>query len=184
MEEQAVAKAEQRGAKGKVVARNRNGDLHMRAVRSDGWSEEERALFLDNLAATCNVDASAEAAGHNGQSAKGLRRRDIEFRAQWDDALDTGYATLEAMVLEKTQQAMSAKRPMPDDTSPSTVSCVADDVTFKDAIALLDKHRNMVIRIRQGKEAGNAVKAATAKESCTEIIERLRVLKMRLDEGE
>ena len=179
-----MAKAGQHIEKGTVVARNRNGDLHLRAVRSDGWSEEEKAQFLDNLAASCNVDASAEAAGHNGQSAKGLRRRDIEFRAQWDDALETGYATLEAMVLEKAQQAMSAKRVIPDNANANTANGFDDDITFKDAIALLDKHRAMVSRIRQGKEAGNAVKAATAKDSYNEIIVRMRVLKKRLDEGE
>lgn len=177
-------KPQKRGVKGTVLARNRNGDLHLRNVRSDGWSEEERGLFLDTLAATCNVDAAAMAAGHPKKSASALRRRDTGFRDQWDEALETGYAILEAMLLEKAQSAISAKRPMLNDAGANTDRVAGDDITIRDAIALLDKHRAMVIRIRQGKEAGNATKAATAKESCAELMKRMRALKKRLDEGE
>jgi hypothetical protein len=183
VKEQAMDEQE-KGKKGKVLARNRNGDLHLRDVRSDGWSEEERGLFLDMLAATCNVDASAKAAGHKVQSAAGLRRRDAGFRDQWDDALDTGYALLEAMVLEKMQAAMAATRPVAGKSGASMARIVIEDITIKDAMALLDKHRGMVTRIRQGKDGRHAAKTASAKDSYNEIVERLCVLKKRLDSGE
>lgn len=176
-----------KGGNGKndiLLAHNRNGDLHMRKVRSDGWSEEERGLFLDMLAATCNVDMSAKAAGHIEQSASALRRRDAGFREQWDEALETGYARLEAKMLEKTQAAMSAERPVRDQAQAGAAYVAADDITIKDAMALLDRHRSMVSRIRQGKDSGYAAKTASAKDSYKEIVKRLQVLKKRLGEGE
>lgn len=173
-----------KGKKGMALAHNRNGDLHRRNVRSDGWSEEERGVFLDYLAATCNVDASAKAAGHSAQSATALRRRDAGFRDQWDEALDTGYALLEAMVLEKTKAAMAATRPVAGKSGAGAARVVIEDITIKDAMALLDKHRAMVSRIRQGSDGNYASKTASAKDSYKEIVERLRVLKKRLGTGE
>jgi hypothetical protein len=170
--------------KGMVLAHNRNGDLHMRHVRSDGWSEEERGVFLDYLAATCNVDASAKAAGHSPQSAASLRRRDAGFRDQWDDALDTGYALLEAMVLRKVQAAMAETRPVAGKSRASAARIVLDDITIQDAMALLDKHHKMVSRIRRGSDGSYAARTASAKDSYKEIVERLRVLKKRMEAGE
>jgi hypothetical protein len=175
---------QEKGKKDMVLARNRNGDLHMRQVRSDGWTEEQRALFLDTLAATCNVDASAAAAGHEPRSAKGLRRRDAGFAAAWDDALDTGYAVLEAMVLENAQRVVAAHRPAAAGGNAVAMVPAADDMTIRDAIALLDKHRAAVIRIRQGRNPETASRAASAKDSFMEIVNRMQVLKQRLDEEE
>lgn len=165
--------------RGKVLAKNRNGDLHLRNVRSDGWSEVDKVTFLEHLAGTCNVDGAAKAAGHRPQSARSLRQRDTEFRDSWDQALDTGYAVLEASLLKRAQQV--AERPALAGEAGDEAR-LADDMTTRDAMELLERHKRTIIRIRQGKEAGHAGKIATAKETYMAIVQRMGVLKIRLDD--
>ena len=169
------------GERGKVLAKNRNGALHLRTIRSDGWTETDRATFLDHLAGTCNVDDAAKTAGHNAQSARALRRRDTEFRDLWDAALETGYAMLEASLLSRAQQVVG-QAPVPAETGEGAGAQPFDDMTTRDAMELLERHKRTIIRIRQGKEAGHAGKTATAKETYMAIVERMAVLKIRLDD--
>lgn len=68
-----------------TCARTSAGHRHVRRLRGDAsWSDPaRRALFLEHLAATCNVTASAQAAGLIPAGAYKLRARDAEFEAQW-----------------------------------------------------------------------------------------------------
>ncbi|WP_242139904.1 hypothetical protein [Sphingomonas sp. TREG-RG-20F-R18-01] len=63
------------------------------------WTQRMKAEFLDHLAATCNVKASAEAIGVGVISVYALRRRDAEFAREWQIALESGYQLLETLVL-------------------------------------------------------------------------------------
>jgi hypothetical protein len=58
-------------------------------------------VFLDHLAACCNVTAAAAAAGVAVSTVYDARRRDPVFAQQWEEALETGYATLEALLIER-----------------------------------------------------------------------------------
>jgi len=87
------------------VRRGNNGRLQQRARRPGGWTKRRRRIFLDHLAATCNVTASAVAAGLHWSGAYSLRRNDPEFAAQWQAALETGYARLEAMLIDRAAGA-------------------------------------------------------------------------------
>lgn len=86
---------------GKELSTNMHGSPVIRRIRRDGWTKAARAVFLDHLAATCNVRASAQAAGRGYHSVYGLRRRDPDFAAAWEAAIETGYARLEAMMLAR-----------------------------------------------------------------------------------
>lgn len=50
-------------------------------------TQEQRAMFLERLAQTCNVTASAEAAGISRGGLYMIREREPEFAAAWDAAL-------------------------------------------------------------------------------------------------
>lgn len=63
------------------------------------WSRRMKAEFLDALASSCNVKASADAIGVDPASVYSLRRRDPEFLREWGLALDAGYQLLETMLL-------------------------------------------------------------------------------------
>ena len=180
---------------GRVLAENREGRLHLRKERSDGWTAEHRATFLDTLAATCNVDMSAKAAGRNAQSVQALRRRDSEFATAWDHALETGYATLEAMLLARAQQVLAQPVALAtgafgteDDESSKAehapVAATVTDMTTHDAMRLLDRYRKTVNGVRSGVHGERDGRAATAKETYMAIIDRMRVLKIRMGEGE
>ena len=69
--------------------------VQRRAVRRDGWTKARRAVFLDQLAVTCNITMAAQAAGMHPHSARALKRRDGEFALLWDDAFAFGREQLE-----------------------------------------------------------------------------------------
>lgn len=73
----------------------------IRRQRLDAWTQARRRRFLDVLAATCNVSEAAAAIGKNTSNVYKLRQRDPEFRAAWADALECGYARLEAALLAR-----------------------------------------------------------------------------------
>lgn len=71
-----------------------------RKVRADGWTKERRQIFLDTLAATCNVTESCRAAGMALRAVYPLKRRDAAFAAAWDKAISEGFDRLRAQMLE------------------------------------------------------------------------------------
>lgn len=73
----------------------------VRRPRGDGWTAARRRLFLDELAATCNVKAAVRAAGMKPSGVYKLRRRSAAFRALWAEALREGYARLELALLDR-----------------------------------------------------------------------------------
>lgn len=81
------------------IAGAKNRRLQISPVREGGWTKAKRAAFLDLLAATCNVRASAQQIGMNPASVYRLRRRDPQFADLWRAAILTGYDRLEEMLL-------------------------------------------------------------------------------------
>ena len=107
-------------------------------IRSTGkrWSDEAEALFLDHLAATCNVTAAAEACGFSGAALYYRRRNDPAFAKRWQAALEIGYAHIEALLLQRAIEALEAFAPDP-------TTAIAEPA-FKEARQLLGHHRAAV----------------------------------------
>ena len=82
------------GAGGKA-----GGRLQVRKTAKGGWTPAKRAAFLEHLAATCNIAASARAVGMAPRGAHALKARDAVFAADWAAAIEAAYATLEARLL-------------------------------------------------------------------------------------
>jgi hypothetical protein len=78
-----------------------------RRLRFDAWRRE---IFLDHFAGTCNETAAAEAAGVCRETVYRHRMRDPEFAAAHQAALETGYARLEAEVLQQRLEAQQRLR--------------------------------------------------------------------------
>ena len=74
----------------------------LRAVRKDGWTVQRRKIFIETLAATCNVTEAARVAERTLSSAYNLKRRDPAFAREWSQALSVGYAELEALLLRQS----------------------------------------------------------------------------------
>jgi hypothetical protein len=88
------------GAGSRVTGGNRR-KVQVRKAPRGSFGERERQVFLDHLAACCNVTAAAAAAGVGVSTVYDARRRDPAFAQAWDEAIEAGYATLEALLLER-----------------------------------------------------------------------------------
>lgn len=75
------------------------GRVLQRARKGKAVSLRKRQHFLEHLAATCNVRASARTAGINLSWTYQLRKREPAFAAAWKDAMADGYARLEEGLL-------------------------------------------------------------------------------------
>lgn len=106
-----------------------------------------RGLFLDHLAQTANISASARAAGVKSSAVYAERRRTPAFRDAWALALAEGYARLETDLLAEALQSASGR------TADGTLKARAQKHRL--AIALLSAHRASV------KGGGPPVAAAT-----------------------
>ena len=95
-----------------------------------------RSLFLDHLAQTANVSASALAAGVKSSAVYAERRRSPAFREAWALALAEGYARLETDLLAEALQTASGR------TADGTLKARAQKHRL--AIALLSAHRASV----------------------------------------
>ena len=95
-----------------------------------------RRLFLNHLAETANVAASARAAGVASSNVYAERRRSAGFRDDWARALGEGYARLETDLLAEALLAANGK------TAEATLKARAQKHRL--AIALLSAHRAAV----------------------------------------
>ena len=89
------------GEEGLIVPGNRRRLQKRRSPRRRLFGPRLKARFLEHLAATCNVAASAAAAGVAVGTVYAHRAKDPAFRADWERALEQGYARLEAALLER-----------------------------------------------------------------------------------
>ena len=135
-----VANSEQKQRLGAERTRLRLGRHGPQRVRTRGarWSGEAERAFLDHLAATANVMASAEACGFSPQTVYARRRKDAGFEERWDVALAQGYAHIEALLVQRTIEALEGFEPDP------AASIMIRDMTVKDALILLGHHRRVV----------------------------------------
>lgn len=67
--------------------------------RSVRWTDLKKAKFLDHLASSGNVTASAAVIGVRVSAVYALRRRDTAFARDWQVAIESGYQLLETLVL-------------------------------------------------------------------------------------
>jgi len=117
-----------------------------------------RRLFLDHLAETSNVTASAEKAGISVSRAYKVRREEEAFAQQWLAALAEGYLHLELEVVRRLREG--------DFT-------VGEDgkFDFANAIRLLAAHRDNAVR---GASQVRDVSAAEVRASIDRKIEDIR----------
>jgi len=136
----AKAKTARLRAAGRVVRPAKNGNT--RVIRSRArWSDAAEAVFLEELAATCNVTAAAEAAGFSTTAVYQRRMRWPGFAAAWAEAVEQGYARIEAMLVERATDSLrstSILRQAQDEREDRPAP------TFAEALNLLRLHRASV----------------------------------------
>ena len=101
-----------------------------------GFDARARKLFLEHLALTSNVAASARKAGIPSSRAYALKRRNADFARDWQVALCEGFARLESELLAEALRTISGK------VSEATLKSRAQKHRL--ALALLAMHRSAV----------------------------------------
>lgn len=104
-----------------------------------GWTKAKEEIFFRELATVCNVSAALKAAGlATGVSTLYRRRRESNFRRQWDEAIAESYALLELEMLERARHG--------DDRPPPATPAEARqrEIPTKIALQLLRQHQRNV----------------------------------------
>lgn len=125
-------------------------------------SATQRAKFLKQLAKVPNVSLAARVAGFAPRTAYEMRDRDAEFKEAWQEALDTGVATLHAAVWDRSLNGVETYvvsqgqvvRDPKDPTKPLTERKFQDNI----AMRLLQAHMPEYGTQRAGNE-GDAIPA-------------------------
>jgi hypothetical protein len=151
-----------------VTGGNKRRIQRRRAPRVS-FTDAKRQIFLDHLASCCNVMRAAEAAGAGVSTVYDARRRDPAFAEQWAEAIESGYATLEALMIERAAAGgnySAGDTPVP---GPETI-----DTSL--AMELLKLHRAPPGRRPAG---GAPPRRAQEKELAAAIVAKLDLLEKR-----
>lgn len=138
------------------------------AALRKGHDVRRKRVFLEHLAASSNVAASARKAGIANSTLYLWRSSDAGFCADWLTALETGYALLESMMLHRAQKGV-VRRKYYQDKLIDTVREFDDAMSFR----LLQAHRDTVATMR-------AISAQLAGEERSEE-DVAQSLRMKLD---
>ncbi|MGE0180561.1 MAG: hypothetical protein AB7O91_12170 [Sphingomonas sp.] len=131
------------------------------------WSDEAEEIFFDRLNATCNVRASAAAAGFTTFTVYRQKRLRPEFAEKWRAALTQGYDAIE-MALVRTaldsldDAAFDGDRPIPK-------------MTVEQAMNVLRAHRGEVRGIGRG--PGRHARPPTLDEVRASILRKVEAIK-------
>lgn len=115
----------------RLRAEHKDGPQRIR-VSGAWWTDEAERIFLDHLAASCNVSAAAAASGFSAVTAYNHRRNDPGFAARWQAALDQGYARLEMELVRTANDYLEGL-----DISELPIR----GMTVRDAVTILGMHR-------------------------------------------
>ncbi len=154
----------------RTIEANRGRLLQDKKTKTNGFNKARREAFLKELSATCNVSRAIAASGKAGSSVYRKRRRDPEFAAQWQAALEVGYARLEAALVRRALEVVDGFA-LVEDEQP------VEKMTVAQAIDVMDKHRRSVASGAAKTVRPQARQVATAEETDRAILKRIAVLK-------
>lgn len=121
-----------------VMAGSDGRAIQVRKARRNGMTPARRRRFLEHLAATCNVIASAKSAGLSYNTFYTLRRNDPDFAAAWEQAIQTGYDRLEEALLARALRGVAPPDFTPDAIAVELVDHSSDDRTRAAGAVSLD----------------------------------------------
>ncbi|MBT2186703.1 hypothetical protein [Sphingobium nicotianae] len=91
---------------GRVVRPAINGKTKIIDTTGKRWSERAERVFLEMLAATCNVRLAAREVGFSTVAIYRRRLRYPAFAALWAEAMEHGYARIEAQLVERATDSV------------------------------------------------------------------------------
>ena len=150
----------------------------MRRPRKDGWTREQERLFLQTLAMTCNTSEAARVAGVCRTSAYDRRQRNRRFAADWERAMDIGYAEIEAMLMREALFGSESEEILLDGEGSVKSRKITRGHDLKLALQLLTRHRDRVLAYRTSaaaqKERPDSPAVVRRVRRMVEEVERMR----------
>lgn len=164
-----------RAPQGRAARPAKNGQT--RIVRTAGyrWSAAAEAVFLEELAATANVRAAAEAAGFSTPAIYKRRMKEVGFAARWQAALEQGVARIEMALVHSAAASMEGLPVAGDHPIPA--------MSVADALNVLRLHRAAVHGGKPQRYAWRA-EMPSAEAVRAEILRKLAVLRRARGVGE
>jgi hypothetical protein len=130
-----VDKSDISGSNGRRIQKRAPKGSKKSKARRNAFTATRKETFLEHFAATANAKAAARAAGVSIRTVYQHRKDDPEFRERWADALDQGYARLEA---ELVRRASTPPRRVKADEQAARANETIDP---KVALAILESYR-------------------------------------------
>lgn len=119
------------GTKGRrIQKRAARGSLKAEPKRRS-FTVARRRKFLNHFAATCNIKGACRSAGVSNSTVHAWRRKDEQFRADFNAALAHGYVDVETELIRESKRSL---KPRPDPKAPPLVDP-------KTALAVLEAYR-------------------------------------------
>jgi hypothetical protein len=161
---------------------NTNRRLQRTRSRRKLFGVRRQQIFLEHLAATCNVTASAAAADICVGSVYRERMRNPLFREAWGAALEQGYARLEATLLEQVAGggglAVRGDKIVDGPEAPHRID-------WDKAMDLLRQHRLASPgpgRAGAGRRGGHEVRRLGPDELRARVIRKLKAIGIKIEE--
>lgn len=151
-------------ASGSVRRKTRWGTQQVRTQTQ--WCDEIETRFLECLAATSNVGLACEQSGVGPTSAYRQRRKRADFAIKWQEALEQGYARLEAALLRAAADTMEGVIYDAD--------VIIPPISPETALSLLKVHRASVTGV--GKVSGWKMRVLPIDEVKASILKRIEAI--------
>lgn len=149
-----------------------------RRSRRHRFTAERKEIFLEHFAATCDATASAEVAEIGLWAVYDHRRKDPAFAQGWDEALQQGYARLEAEAVAARIKALEAlKVRLGKEIAPRDSDVAAE---FERVMHLLREHKRGLAGARLGGTLGKW----SFDEAFEALEKRLKAFGLRIERGE
>ena len=155
-----------------IVTSRPYGGVQVQRKRRTAFGVKARKLFLEHVAATCNVTAAAAAADVTVQCVYQARMRDEGIRAGWAAAIEQGYARLEARALAEA--------------CPAAATAIDGDLIVDEGPIdreltwfLLREHKKGIAGIARA--PAPALTSAPWAAVETYLVKRLKAMKVRID---
>ncbi|HVQ08208.1 MAG TPA: hypothetical protein VMS43_07210 [Allosphingosinicella sp.] len=174
----ASAFAGERGEERATIVRWHAGRGPMRKrKRPVEFGRERRQAFLDHFAETCNLEASAAAAGVSPSAVYRVLKTDAAFAEGFEEALKIGYLFLEAEAVRQQREAQKAYRISPKSWG------AAQAQSFERSMQLLREYKRGQGRIGQ-RPTGARLTKWSFDDAFKALEKRLQAFGLRVERGE
>lgn len=173
----AAAAADGEEERGTIVRWHNGRGLMRKRKRPVEFDRERKQAFLDHFAETCNLEASAKAAGVSLSPVYRALKMDAAFAEGFEEALRIGYLFLEAEALRQQREAQKAYRVSPKGWG------AAQAQSFERSLQLLREYKRGQGRIGQ-RPTGARLTKWSFDDAFASLEKRLQAFGLRVERGE